>query len=35
MKGFLSGIKNYVQSLDGVKDPEAKNKFLQVVFFAV
>ncbi len=35
MKGFLNGIKDYVQSLDGVKDPTAKTKFMQVsmVFF--
>ena len=32
MKGFLTGIKDYVTSLDGVKDPNAKNKFMQVVF---
>lgn len=30
MKGFLNGIKEYVQSLDGVKDPNAKTKFMQV-----
>lgn len=30
MKGFLSGIKDYVHSLDGVKDPTAKTKFMQV-----
>lgn len=29
MKGFLSGIRDYVNGLDGVKDPAAKNKFMQ------
>lgn len=33
MKGFLTGIKEYVHSLDGVKDPTAKTKFMQVISF--
>lgn len=28
MQSFLGGIKNYVDSLDGVKNPESKAKFL-------
>lgn len=33
MKGFLTGIRDYVNNLDGVKDPEAKDKFMQVSCF--
>lgn len=29
MKGFLTGIKDYVNGLDNVKDPNAKTKFMQ------
>lgn len=29
MKGFLTGIKDYVNGLDNVKDPNAKSKFMQ------
>lgn len=29
MKGFLTGIQDYVNSLDGVKDPNAKGKFME------
>lgn len=29
MKGFLTGIKDFVNGLDGVKDPTAKEKFMQ------
>lgn len=29
MKGFLTGIRDFVGNLDGVKDPESKAKFLK------
>ena len=32
MKGFLTGIRDYITNLDGVKDPEAKDKFMEVGF---
>lgn len=28
MKGLLTGIRDYVNTIDGVKDPEAKSKFM-------